>query len=223
MQNKILKLAKRLNKFTLDEISSIAEMEEQEIKLLLETLEEIEKSGEVYLYIGKSPILNNKLISRQKFEYHPKETINLIIKCFCANIDADKTVNITEPERASVFGFYRIFREFIYEKQKEILTEHIKKNPKIACERTFFNKTIYFYCYKKTVFISNENIDAKNLQKHTKEEIKQIKKIYSRLRRKLNRTSYKKNIENHIAEQIWQINKPYEELLESFSTNKIFY
>lgn len=94
MNDKIQKLCKRLNKFTLEEIALIAEIEEPEAKIILtELIKEnfLQKQGNTYLCIEITK--KGTQINRFPFifQYHSPDTIDMVIKCFCADISASKT------------------------------------------------------------------------------------------------------------------------------------
>lgn len=221
MKEQIRKLAKRLGKFSLDEISSIMEIEESKVETILNNLKEIKQNNKTFFYISKikEPISRSSLYSM--FQYHSKETIEMMIKCFCAGISSENTSKILEPQRTCIVKFYKHIRKNIYDKQNQKLLDYYFKNPKIACERTFFNKNIYFYNYKNQVFITTKKLSNKEVKKHSKEEIRQIKIIYSKLCRKLTGTALKNNIEKHISEHILRSEMGYEDLLKEIFSNII--
>lgn len=215
MMLKILKLAKRLNKLTFKEVALISECEADTLENLLDVLERekrIKKSGEVYLYIPPKNFAQNRLQLPQKFQHHKKETIDMIIKCFCADINTDKTAKILEPQKSCIHNFNKFFREIIFKTQEEQLQKHFFNNPKIACKRTFFDKTVYFYFYDNRLFISAKKLKDKNEKRHSDDYIKKLKIIYSRIKRQLDKCSYKKYIHLHVAEQVWRNEKSFNDL-----------
>jgi len=212
--DKILKLAKRLNKFTLDEIASISEVEESELAPILENSEQIKKSGTVYLYIPaqKTNPAQNTLLP--KLQYHTPETIDMIVKCFCAEIEVNKAIKILRPQKDCITKFYKSFRECLYRQQYQELVRSFKENPKVPKERTFYNKTVYLYLYDNKLFISLEPLKTSRQVMHTTEETKKLKALYSKIRRRLDTNwSYEHYFYHHIAEIIWRDEKNYEQLL----------
>lgn len=90
MKERILRLCKRLDKFTFEDISTIADdVDESVLELLLMTLVRegwLVQRDELYFYNKK---VQNKQITT--FQYFNKETIALVVRCFCTQIPADKT------------------------------------------------------------------------------------------------------------------------------------
>ena len=108
MKERILRLCKRLNKFSLDDITSIVDdMEETTIQLILLMLAsegKIVRKDDLFLYINQVPISESSLPTF--FQFHTKEKIDLIIKCFCADISAEKTGLLVELSRNTINNFY---------------------------------------------------------------------------------------------------------------------
>ena len=82
MNDRILQLCKRLNKFTLDKIVTISEIPEDKLlpvlnKLIIENKLSLENN--IYSYKKKQKVSDKYSI----FKYYPKATIDTIIKCFC--------------------------------------------------------------------------------------------------------------------------------------------
>ncbi len=226
MNSKILKLAKRLNKFTFDEISLISESEEQELEEVLNELESsgyLRKSSDLYIFIPPKTSAKRQIKLPQKFQYHPKETIEMIIKCFCAEIEPEKASKITEPQKSCIYNFYQFFRELLYNVQKEEFLKYYERQPKIACSRTFFEKTVYFFFYENQLFVIN-NIMKKTVQeKHSDDETKRLKILYSRVKRCLDKWVYVKFLHYHIAERIWRNEKSFEQLERELKSYLGFY
>ncbi|OLA78553.1 MAG: hypothetical protein BHW55_00940 [Candidatus Melainabacteria bacterium 35_41] len=92
MKDKILLLCKRLDKFDIDKIETISEIEQSELLSILDELikeNKLKLNAGVYYYI--KPISRTK---RQElplfFQFHDKQTIDYIVKGFCADIEAKK-------------------------------------------------------------------------------------------------------------------------------------
>lgn len=115
MKDKILLLCKRLSKFTLDEISTISELEPNKLlSIINELISEgklLQENG-VYFYSKKQRISAKYSI----FKYYPKVTIDLILRCFCESISTTKTSHIISMGEYQVQKFYTIFRTLIYER-----------------------------------------------------------------------------------------------------------
>ena len=91
MKKQILRLCKHLNKFTLNEISTISELESEEIKPYLDLLlkeKNLILKNNIYYYKKVEKQQNNKL--PLKFQFHTKQEIDYMIRGFCADIEAKK-------------------------------------------------------------------------------------------------------------------------------------
>lgn len=215
MDAKIQKLCKRLNRFTLEEISLIAELEESELE---ESLNDLIKTNCLKKYKGSYIYINVEKEAKVRkrlplmFEYHSPETVDMIIKCFCADILSCKTALILKPQEGCICSFNLYFRETLFKKQKQELLELFRKSPQIPRWRKFFNNTFYFYTYNNYLYVSDELLAYKNAKSFTKDELKQFKIMYSILSRKLINTSYRHYTHFHIADQIWRHKKDYNQI-----------
>lgn len=212
MKDRIQRLCKRLSKFTLEEIALIAENNNNEIEVILQSLirEKIlslHDNNYIYNNVQKKAKLKNRL--PMIFEYHSQEIIDMIMNCFCAEIQSYKTGLILKPQEKCICKFYSYFREKIFEKQKQELVEHFKKSPQQGRFRTFFDKTFYFYYYNDYLYVSDELLEDKNGKVYLKAEIREFKKIYLILCRRVNFNYYKNYTHFHIAEQIWRHKKEF--------------
>lgn len=208
--NKILKLAKRLDKFTPKEIEPILNIDNPQ-PILDKLVEEksLQFQNGIYFYIKKkSKHLDLPLI----FQFHAKEEIDMIIKCFCAGVATDKGAFLLGISDGPLQKFNMYFRKIIYEKQLQELKEYFAKNPKAPKVRTFYDIPVYFYLYDDKLFVTGKKFKAKDLKEHTKEEKLKIKVLYSRLRRRINHSNMKKLLPYHVAEHIWKYGKRFEEL-----------
>lgn len=212
MTDKIQKLCKRLNRFTLEEIALIVELDESEIKSILKNL-----VSENFLIKGDNNYIYNNIEKKSKFtkslpmifEYQSRETIDMIMNCFCAEIQSYKVGLILKPQEKCICRFYNYFREKIFENQKHELIEHFKKSPQQARFRMFFQKTFYFYYYNNYLYVSEELLENENCKVFSKSEIREFKKMYLILCRRVNFNYYKKHTILHIAEQIWRHKKDF--------------
>lgn len=210
MKDRIQKLCKRLNRFTLEEIAIISEFDETEAENILNKLIKenfIKKQNDIYIYIEEKKSQKNHLPIM--FQFHSPEEIDMIIKLFCAGVSTDKGAFLLKINDATLQKFNLYFRKIIYENQLEKLKEHFEQNPKIAKIRNFYEIPVYFYLYENELFVVKKTLDSRNLQPHTKEETLKIKVLYSRLRRCINHSNMKPLIPYHISEHIWRYGKDY--------------
>lgn len=212
MKDRMQKLCKRLSRFTLEEISLIAELDEFEIKPILKNL-----IGEKLLieqenhYIYNDSAREAKLKKRlpKIFEYHSQETTDMIMNCFCAEIPTGKTGLILKPQENCICNFNLFFRKRLYEAQKKELLENFSKMPQCPRIRVFFDKEFYFYTYNNYIYVSDTLLSSDTSKSFSKNEEKQFKKLYSFLTRRLNHNTHKKYILLYLAEQIWRHKKTY--------------
>lgn len=220
MKDKILRLARRLNKFTLEEISSIAEADEEKVKLILDELEEnkiLKRNNKNYLFISTKNI-GNRVNLNLKYQHHSKETLDFIKKAFCADVETLKIAQILGLSRKCITEFYNDFKTLIYNNQKSELLKHYSKSPKVKSIRVFFNIECYLYFYKNKLYISKEKLESQNPSKYKKSEMAKLKMLYARAKRRLiNSCSYQKNYSYHIAEKIWRDKKSYIQLEQELS------
>ena len=159
-ENRILRLCKRLDKFTFNEVLEITEdIKEQDLKNIFDNLisenKLIQKNG---IYFYNKQIAKTKQISQYPlfFQFHNKTEIEYIIKGFCANIEVLKMKDLLGISKNVVDKFYNYFRTQIYEKQRQELLKHYDKNPKIGLERKFMSVKIYLYLYNDNLFVSDK-------------------------------------------------------------------
>lgn len=220
MKEKILRLCKRLNKFSLDEIELISETSQEKLFPVLEQLTQENKltfRNNIYFYNKNIPI--SKRISKLPlmFQYHKPETINIIIRAFCCECSTEHLSKILNLGVNCVNDFYRFFRETIYSMQKQELKMNYKENSQKAFERVFFQKKFYFYNYKNKIYVSDVKVKKNSEEALTYGEQNYFKIIYSRLRRKLTHNTYSYYTLFHLSEQIWRQEKCYEEMLEELN------
>ena len=149
MKDRILKLCKRLDKFTFDEILSIADdIDESVLKLMLQTLEHehyLKQDNSNYIYIKRHS--SKRQCSRLPlfFQFHSNETIDFMIKGFCADVEAAKMMDIFGITKHVIHNFNQYFRATIYEKQKSELLKYFARKPKLPQERVYMNNIVYLY------------------------------------------------------------------------------
>ena len=216
MKERILRLCKRLDKFSFEDISTIAEdIEESVLKLLLLTLvneKRLIQKNEVYFY---NKTAKNKQFSL--FQYFNKTIINLVIRCFCVQIPADKTSLSVGISGYAVAKLYNHFRKLLYDRQKAELLKLYSLNPQNSRLRTFFKQNAYFYIYNNQVYVTDKPLKSTKEKNFTKEEIQEFKKIYCYLSRVECHNKNKFNLYHKLAEALWRRNKGFEELHEDLN------
>ena len=213
MRERVLRLCKRLDKFTLDEISTIAEdVDEAVLELLLLTLVQEGKlifRDNIYLY-NKKQCSNNQRLP-QFFQHHSKTDIDYIIKGFCIDIEVLKMIDLFGFSKHVMNNFYQYIRTTIYEKQKKELLKYFEKSPKIPQERIYMNTKVYLYLYDHKLFVSDKYLISKDARKHTNDERLEIKNIYLRSYRKVLSRSFAHRFHLHLAEELWKYGKTFNE------------
>ncbi len=210
MRDKVLKLAKRMNKFRFEEVEPILNCENlQEIldELVKEKLLQLQNG--IYFYVKNE---SKKSYLPLFFQFHTKEEIDMILKCFCAGITTDKGAFLLGISDATLQKFNMYFRKIIYEKQQQELKEYFAQNQKSPKIRTFYEIPAYFYLYNEKLFVIGKPLSSKDLTEHTREEKLKIKVLYSRLRRSINHSNMKKLLPHHLAEHIWKYGKDFKQL-----------
>ncbi|MBQ3311506.1 hypothetical protein IJG72_05450 [bacterium] len=211
MKNRILQLCKRLNKFTLDEISTISEISADNLLAILNELiskNKLSIENNVYSYQKKQKVSDKYLI----FKYYPKATIDMVLKCFCESIITTKVSHILSIGEPQVQKLYTIFRTLIYERQKKLLDNYYSNNPQNARHRMFFNKEVYLYFYENQIYISKNLLKSKNDATMNKKLKAEFTTIYCYLARKLTHNQNVHNLEYKTAEILWRRGKDFKSL-----------
>ena len=215
MKDRILKLCKRLDKFSFEEIVSIAEdIDESVMKLLLQTFvadNYLKCDGDNYSYIKKNKTRKNKSKVPLFFQFHKQEDINYMIKGFCSDVEATKMAVLFGVSKNVVDKFNQYFRNVIYENQRTELIRKFAQYPKIPQERIYMNSLVYLYLYDHKLYVSKTYLENKNAKKHTEAERLEIKNIYLRSYRKVLSRSFEKMFHLHLAEELWKYGKDFEE------------
>ena len=202
MKDKILKLAKRLDKFAVEDIEPVLNCEGvNDIlhKLVADGLLDFE--DDIYFY--KEPIKHSPLSFC--FKFHSQEKIEMITKCFCAGVKSKQASFLLDVADATVQNFYKHFRQMIFERQLNALKTHFERKPKIPKMRKFYDIPVYFYLYDGELFVVDKPLKTKRKKlPHTKQESLRIKVLYSRLRRSINHSKMKQNLAQHVAEHVWK-------------------
>ena len=203
MKNKILKLAKRLETFSLEDVESIMG------KGIENVLQELVKDGHLNLVGGiYSYKTERNLPLPFCFKFHSQEKIEMITKCFCARVKSKQASFLLDIGDATMQNFYKHFRQMIFERQLNALKTHFEREPRIPKMRRFYDIPVYFYLYDDDLFVVDKPLKTKRKKlPHTKEESLRIKVFYSRLRRSINHFQMKQNLAQHVAEHIWRYGK----------------
>lgn len=217
MKDKILKLSKRLKNFSLSEIATVLETEENVIKPILDEMLTDEKlilNGTNYSYNKK--IASKGTISELPlfFHFHSPEIVDLIMKGFCEDISVNKLANLLSTGRIPINKFYSYFRQIIYDKQKSELEQYFKDAPRIGRERSWFGTTVFLYIYTNKLFVSDKVLKSTQCIAYKESERLEIKKQYLRCFRKVQNNNYRHNFHLHIAEEIWKYNKDFQKRYE---------
>ncbi|MDY6311201.1 MAG: hypothetical protein SPL70_00430 [Cyanobacteriota bacterium] len=205
MKNKILKLAKRLETFRLEDIESIMGDGIESVLQELVKDGQLNLVGEIYSYKAeqKSPL-------PFCFKFHSQEKIEMITKCFCAGVKSKQASFLLDIGDATMQNFYKHFRQMIYERQLNALKTHFEHEPKIPKMRRFYDIPVYFYLYDDELYVADKQLKTKRKKlPHTKEESLRIKVLYSRLCRSINHSQMKQYLAQHVAEHIWRYGKDY--------------
>lgn len=216
MKDRVLKLAKRLNKFTLEEIEPILNVENLE-EILEKLVEEnvLTFQSDTYFYLTQNKPQNNL---PNFFQYHTKEEIELIMKCFCADVPVLKTTLLVESSKTVVGNFYKFFRDEIYKRQLAELKNHFIFKPKIPAIRALYDIKVYLYFYDGKVFVSDKELKSTECsEKHSASEMREILVSYYKVRRIFQNFAFTKSLYEIAAEKMWRQNKSYGELIEEIS------
>ena len=218
MKDKILLLCKRLNKFTLDEISTISELEPNKLFLIINELiseNKLLQENGVYFYTKTQSISAKYSI----FKYYPKVTIDLVLRCFCESISTTKTSHIISMGEEQVQKIYTIFRTLIYERQEKQLRNYYVQESQNARRRKFFDQEVYLYIYNKQVFVSEVLLQCDNDKPLDTNDKAEFSKIYCYLTRNLTHNQSAHNLNYKIAETLWRRNKNFNELYFDLKNN----
>lgn len=215
MKERILRLCKRLDKFSFEDILTIADdVEESALELLLLTLvdeKRLTMRGDVYLYNKKVCTNKTSLNQPQFLQHHSKQEMDYMIKGFCADLEVFKMIDVFGFSKHVANKYYFYFRTLIYEDQKAELLKHFENTPKIPQERIYMNTKVYLYLYNGRLFVSEKYIVSKDARKHREEERLEIKNIYLRSYRKVLSRSFAHKFHLHLAEELWKYGKEFNE------------
>jgi len=200
MKDKVLKLCRRLRKATKSDLLQILEIEPNVLEtILMYLLDEglLEKQSNCYFPTNK--------VSKEKrtkeecrslplmLQYHSAETVDLIIRGFCEKIGSQKMCNIANVSPSTITAFYNEFRKLIYKRQHNEFLNNYFTNPKQCRYRQFFDIFGFFYIYNKNIYISERPLRAPFENDYTKTDISNLKKVYSFIRRNIEKHKPPKN------------------------------
>ena len=117
MRDQILKLCRRLDKFTFDEILLISEIDSEELTEYLNDFLSMNKliiNNNIYIYNNDS---NAENISNSIMSYYPPQIVTLMIRSYCAEVPTYKVAFQVGMAEEQILKFYRYFRSIIYERQ----------------------------------------------------------------------------------------------------------
>lgn len=156
MKNKILKLAKRLETFKLEDIESIMGEGIEDVLQELVKDGQLNLVGEIYSYKSE-----RKLPLPFCFKFHSQEKIEMITKCFYAGVKSKQASFLLDIGDATMQNFYKHFRQMIYERQLNALKTHFEQKSKIAKMRRFYDIPVYFYLYNDELFVADKPLKTK--------------------------------------------------------------
>ena len=213
MRDRILKLCKRLDKFTFEEIVSIAEdVEESVLELMLSRLVQerklIKRNG-IYFYDKQSLQHIQRLKLPQFFQHHSKDDISYLIKGFCADVEGLKMMDVFDLSKHVTNKFYQYFRIAIYNNQEQELLQYFHKHPKLPQERDYMYAKVYLYLYNNHLYVSEKYLKGQTAVKHTNKERLTIKNIYLRSYRKVLSRSFAHKFHLHLTEEVWKYGKSF--------------
>ena len=214
MKERILRLCKRLDKFTLDEIEMVSELKTEELMPILSEL----KNENRLIQKGNSYFYNKVSTTRKHYkklplfvQFHTKREADYILRGFCVDMEAFKMADVFSFSKQVINKYYTYFRTLIYETQKQQLLKYFEKIPKIPQERIYMNTKVYLYLYNDKLFVSEKYLVSKDTRKHREDERLQIKNIYLRSFRKVLSRSFAHKFHLHLAEELWKYNKEFDE------------
>ena len=200
MEDQILKLCKRLNKFTLENLEILSEIPKAELlPILSKFVDESKLIKQENEYVFKK----NK-VSVQKysiFKTYPAIINDIVLRCFCENINSIKASHIVNIGEDQVQKIYTIFRTLIYQRQKQKLDFYYLKSPQKARYRKFFNQEVYLYLYCNQIFVSENLLKSSEDKTFSKDQKAKFTTIYCYLLRNLTHNKMATNLNYKIAEE----------------------
>lgn len=226
MKDQILKLCKRLKKCTLNDILQLMEIQPEVLELAIMYLiseGDLQEKDGIYTVIEKTTKkgqIENKNLNLM-FMFHSSETVDLIMRGFCALIPTQKLSHLVNVDDNCIGDFYRIFRNLIYERQLNELLNFYFTNPQQGRFRKFFEKYAYFYSYNNKIYVSKKLLQANREKNFSDAEIQDFKKVYSYLSRIESHNMNEVCLHQRLAESIWRREKDFQKLYEDLKNNFI--
>ena len=215
MKNKVLKLCKRLNKVTASEIAPILMLDEKEVSDILNELVSEDK-----LTVREDLIYFYKEVERKTplplfFEYRTSQELELIKRCFCVDLPCTQTGYILNLNSNIIIKFNQYYRKFIYKYQYEKLLKFFNEKPQEPRIRNFFDVPLYFYNYNGFIYVSERKLLSTTKEnKFSISEIRDFKKAYSKIRRRIYHKEMKHYLSHHVAEAILRTTMTFDEMLD---------
>ena len=235
MKDRILKLCKRLKNCTLNDITQLMDIEPSVLEVILLFLineNKIQEKDGIYSVIEELPTKNGIESKNLKlmFMYHSPETVDLIMRSFCAELPTIKVSYLTGVGDNCICDFYKIFRNLIYERQLNVLVNHYCKNPQkfrfmvaSGSVSTFLRVIDELESVTDSIFnlikLTQQRLEQKLT--YTQEEEQEFKKIYCYLARIESHNQNEVYLYQRLAESIWRREKSFEELYSDLKNNLI--
>lgn len=211
MEEQILKLCKRLNKFMLENLEILSEVPKAELLPILSKFVDenklIKQENEYLFQKSKVPVQKYSI-----FKTYPAIINDIVLRCFCENINSIKTSHIVNIGEDQVQKIYTIFRILIYNRQKQKLDFYYLKSPQKARHRKFFDTEVYLYFYFNQIFVSENILKSKNDRIFSSKEKAEFTTIYCYLSRNLTHNTNANNLNYKIAETLWRRKRGFKDL-----------
>ena len=211
MEEQILKLCKRLNKFTLENLEILSEIPKTKLLPILSKFvdeNKITKRENEYLFQKSKISVQNYSI----FKTYPAIINDIVLRCFCENINSIKASNIANIGENQIQSFYTIFRTLIYQRQKQNLDFYYLKSPQKAGYRKLFNQEVYLYRYCNRIFVSENLLKSSEDKTFSLDQKAEFTTIYCYLSRNLTHNKMATNLNCKIAETIWRRKREFKDL-----------
>ena len=211
MEDQILKLCKRLNKFTLENLEILSEIPKAELLPILSEFVDknklIKQENEYVFQRNKISVQNYSI-----FKTYPAIINDIVLRCFCENINSIKASNIANIGENQIQSFYTIFRTLIYQRQKQNLDFYYQNSPQKARHRKFFNQEVYLYLYCNQIFVSENLLKSSKDKTFSPDEKAEFTTIYCYLSKNLTHNKMASNLNCKIAETIWRRKSEFKDL-----------
>ena len=213
MKNRLLRLCRRLNKVVIEDVLPILSVTEKEITPVFEELVAENRLGKrcdgVYFY---------KEVTKKRlplfFECRTPAELELIKRCFCADLPCQQTGIILNFSDNVIGKFNKFFREYIYNTQFTKLIDEYQKDPQEPRICSFFDITVYFYHYNGQTYVSKTKLRTRQEKRKLNVfEVREFKKTYLKVRRRIYHNEMVRYMPHHIAEAIARTYMSFDELM----------